>query len=125
MTYEERFKRAAENKTLKSLTPQWVQFDAAGKSVCGELLGTSEVAGTLGSGTYLQYLMRTDNGLVKFALGSATDRELKAVLVVGGVYRITYIGQQKIKGGKRVNRFDVVTLTEDVEEPVQESDVPF
>ena len=125
MTYKERFAKAAETKTLKTLTPQWVAFDEPGKSVCGVLLGTNETSSSLGVGTYLQYLMRTDDGLVKFSLGASTDKELRLVLREKGLYRITYIGQQKIKGGRRVNRFDVEELEDESEPQPADSDVPF
>ena len=125
MMYSERFEKAKAAGQTKSLTPQWTAFDEPGKSVCGQLLSTSEVPGTLGSGTYLQYLMRSDAGLIKFSLGAATDRELKAILVEGGVYKITYFGQVKIKGGKRVNRFEVEQLEDEAEEVVPAGEVPF
>jgi hypothetical protein len=69
--------------------------------------------------------MDTDDGLVKFALGRATDNELKTVLKVGHVYQITYAGQQKIKGGRSVNQFKVHCLAAGVDEGVpHEADQP-
>jgi len=124
MGYQERFTKAEKAGQTASVTPKWVAFDKEGESVCGKLLGTVEVASGLGSGIYLQYLMETDDGLIKFSLGAATDKELKTVLHTDGIYKITYVGQQKIKGGRRVNRFQVIALLE-AEEKVDNSDVPF
>jgi hypothetical protein len=44
---------------------------------------------------------------------------------IGGVYSITFGGQQKLKGGHKINRFEVLELTEGVEDVVGgENDVP-
>jgi hypothetical protein len=125
MEFKARYEAAKAEKKVKVLTPQWYAFENPGDAVLGKLLGTSPVQSGLGTGTYLQYLMLTDDGLVKFSLGAATDRELSAVLVVGGIYRVEYQGQTKIKGGRRVNKFGVEMLeAADGEEP-DLSETPF
>lgn len=125
MTYQERFTQAVKDHRTKDVSPEWVAFEKKDQSVLGKLLGTSAVDSSLGSGSYLQYMMETDDGLIKFSLGAATDKELAPVIKVGGVYKITYQGQQKIKGGRRVNRFKVVSLGDADDLGVTEEDIPF
>lgn len=125
MKYTEQFEEAKKASHVRSLSPVWKTFEKAGDAVTGVLLGTSEVTSGLGSGTYLQYLMQSDEGLIKFSLGAATDRELKAVLKEGMLLRISYIGQVKIKGGRRVNRFTAEIAEAAAEGEIVTEDVPF
>jgi len=125
MTYKEQFEAAAKAGQVRSMSPVWTKFEKEGDAVCGQLLSSSEVPSGLGTGSYLQYLMRTDDGLIKFSLGAATDRELAAVLKPGELYRIVYDGQTKIKGGKRVNKFLVDALVLPDTEEITAGDVPF
>ena len=108
MSYAEEWKQAEKEKAVLDVTPSWVAFEKEGQSVLGKLMGTSDVDSTLGSGSYKQYLMDSDEGLIKFSLGAATDKELHTILRIGYVYKITYLGQAKIKGGRRVNQFSVM-----------------
>ncbi|MHA1961936.1 MAG: hypothetical protein ACW99U_17140 [Candidatus Thorarchaeota archaeon] len=128
MSYTEDFKAAEKAKTAVDVTPTWFAFEAKGQFVLGKLMGTSEVDSSLGSGTYLQYLMDTDDGLIKFSLGAATDKELHTVLHTGSVYKIMFMGKQKIKGGRSVNQFKVLALEAPEETAalgVTDDDVPF
>jgi len=125
MNYQELWKAAEEEKTTVDITPQWVPWEAEGQYLIGRFRGSSEVSSSLGEGTYLQYLFNTDDGLVKFSLGRATDNELKTVMLPGGVYHIVYLGQVKVKGGRKVNQFKVQALSS--QEGTSEPDdvVPF
>lgn len=125
MTYKEQFEAAKAAGRVQGVSPVWTRFEKEGDTVCGQLLGSSEVPSGLGTGSYLQYLMRTDDGLIKFSLGAATDRELAVVLKMGELYRIEFDGQTKIKGGKRVNRFLVDAIVVPEEEEITAEDVPF
>lgn len=125
--YLDQFEKARAEKHIEPVSPAWKTFEKPEDYVCGVLLGSSDVQSSLGSGTYKQYLMKTDEGLIKFSLGAATDRELLPLLHIGRLYLITYLGPVKIKGGKRVNRFAVETISEEVEESeaVAGEPVPF
>ncbi len=57
-------------------------------------------------------MFNTDDGLVKFSLGRATDNELKTVMNPGSIYMITYLGQVKVKGGRKVNQFKAQVISE-------------
>ena len=125
MNFQDMWKRAEKEKTIVDITPQWVPFESEGQCIVGRYRGSAEVSSSLGEGTYLQYLFDTDEGLVKFSLGKATDNELSTVMFVGGIYHVTYLGQVKVKGGRRVNQFKVQVIS-DGEQPLESSpDVPF
>ncbi len=53
------------------------------------------------------YIFSTDEGLVKFSLGSAADNEVAAIFGEGGVYAIKYQGKEEIGGGRSVNKFEI------------------
>jgi len=108
MSYAEEWKQAEKAESVVDVTPQWIAWEKKDQSVLGKLMGSGEVDSTLSSGTYKQYLMDTDEGLIKFSLGAASDKELHTILRVGYVYKITFKGQIKIKGGRKVNQFTVL-----------------
>lgn len=126
MSYKEQYTEAKKGKDVKALTAAYIEFKDKGVKVIGRLLARNSVQSTLGGGTYYQYLFDTDEGLVKFAMGRATDSEAGALMGRGGVYCIEFLGQEKISGGRKLNRFKV----EEIEAPVAEvvggaSDLPF
>lgn len=125
MSYLEAWKQAEKDKAVHDVSPTWTPFEKEGQSVIGKLLGTAEIESTLSKGSYLQYLMDTDDGLIKFHLGRAADNELHTVLKVGNVYKITYLGKEKIKGGRQVNQFKVFSASAPVDLSAPGSDVPF
>ena len=84
MNFQEMWNEAEAEKKIVDITPQWVPWETEGQFIIGRFRGSSEVSSSLGEGTYLQYLFNTDDGLVKFSLGRATDNELKTVMVEGG-----------------------------------------
>ncbi len=115
MNFQDMWQQAVEEKQTVDITPTWVPWEAEGQFIIGRFRGASEVSSSLGEGTYLQYLFDTDDGLIKFSLGRATDNELKTVMFAGGVYRICYLGQVKVKGGRRVNQFNVEVISDTVQ----------
>ena len=126
MSYKEQYEQAKKGDGVKALSAEYIDFDKKGVKVVGRLVGRNTVNSTLGGGTYYQYLMETDAGLIKFALGRATDSEAGALMGRGGVYAIEFLGQEKISGGRKLNKFKV----EEIEAPSVEavggaSDIPF
>lgn len=107
MLYKEMLKRAKESKEIKCLTPTYLTWEKEGQQVVGKFISTVEVDSSLSEGKYSQYLVETDEGLVKFALGTATDRELIPLLKPGYVYLFTFKGREELSGGKRVNKFSI------------------
>ena len=111
MSYADQMKAAKEAGTAKDLTPGYLEWKKKGDEIIGKLVSKSPVSGKLSGQSYLQYLFDTDNGLVKCAFGTATDNEIKALVMVGGVYACTFKGQEKIGGGRKINRFEILELT--------------
>jgi len=129
MSYKEMLQAAKKQNLLKSLSPIYFQFTKKGDSVVGRLKGIVEVQGSRGGQGYNQYLLETDDGLLKFALGSATDKEIEAQLKREHVYVFTFQGKEKLSGGREVNRYEVFEIPELGEEALDdaggEEDVPF
>lgn len=126
MGYKEQFAEAKKAKTGRELTAKYIEWKEKGQLLVGRLLSKNEVASSMGTGTYSQYLFDTDDGLQKVALGKAADGEAGALMVVGGVYAITFQGQEKLTGGRKINRFNVLELEAPIGSVVGGgADIPF
>lgn len=110
MKYEEQYRKAQTDKTEETVTPIFKKFREIGEKIIGELLSYSVVESTVGEDKYNQYLFKTDEGLVKFALGAATDKEIVSSFELHGLYCIEFLGQIKITGGRSVNKFKVIAF---------------
>lgn len=126
MDYKEAYEKAKNTGAVKPITPDYVEFAKKGDVQIGRLRGSSDVQGSIGEGTYKQYLVDTDKGLVKFALGSATDREIAPLLIVGNIYVFEFQGKEKLTGGRTVNKFAISHIPEEDGQRVgSEDDIPF
>jgi hypothetical protein len=119
--FKKQYAAAKKADKLTVLTPTYVKWEKEGQQIVGAYVGQNTVVSSVGVGSYNQYLFETDDGLVKFALGSAADSEFAPVLAKGYVYSITYLGKEKIAKGRSVNRFnieqvDITDLPDDIEE---------
>ncbi len=110
MKYSEMAEKAKEKGASRDLTPVFLTFKDKGDHVTGKFLSMSPVDSSLSDGTYNQYIFETDDGLVKFHIGAATDKEVAPSLVVGRIYHIEYQGKERIQGGRSVNKFKVLEL---------------
>ena len=125
-TYLERYKEAKAKGETKVVTPDYVEFKKKGDCVVGMLKGIATVESPRTGKAYNQYLVLTDKGLVKFALGNATDNELRDIAKRGKVYAFTFQGKEDLGGGRSVNKFLIELLDIDDEEPpMDEDDIPF
>lgn len=109
-SYKQMMKEANDKGNVKTLTPKFVKWTKEGQSVLGELRGMEERESKEGDGKFYQYLFDTDEGPVKFQLGSVGDSEVGSQMRVGGVYYIEYHGQEKTNKGYNVNKFSVVEI---------------
>jgi len=127
MKYQEMYENAKKSETLKSLSPIYFTFSKKGDRVIGRLKAVVEVQGSRGGQTYNQYVLETDEGLLKFALGSATDKEIEAQLKREHVYVFTFQGKEKLTGGREVNRYEVFEVPAMDEEALNddEEEVPY
>jgi len=125
-TYVEKYKEAKAKGETKTVTPDYVEFKKKGDCVIGLLKGIAVVESSKTGKAYNQYLVMTDRGLVKFALGNATDNELRDIVKRGKVYAFTFQGKEDLGGGRSVNKFLIELLDIDDEEPpMDEDDIPF
>lgn len=125
MNYEEEYKKAKKAGETEDLTPEFFQFDKKGDMIVGLFKARSSVQGRLG-GEYNQYIFETDKGLVKFALGGASDAEVGTSFTQGVCYAIIFEGKVKLEGGRHVNKFTVEMFTPGGSEPVGgKDDTPF
>jgi len=109
-TYKMMYDKAKKAKALKTLTPTYHDWKSDSSQLVGAYVSHAPVEGSMGGKTYNQYIFDTDNGLVKFSLGSAADNEIAAILSPGVIYHIEYAGKEEIKGGRQVNKFNIVEL---------------
>lgn len=112
MRYAEMFEQGKKVGAVKTLTPIYFSFENAKDAFVGRFKGRSAVDSALGGGQYNQYLFDTDEGLIKCAFGQATDKEAGALMEVGKVYAVEYLGQVKITGGRSVNKFTIDLIDE-------------
>jgi hypothetical protein len=125
MGYKELAKEAVKSGAAKTLTAKWIEWSKAGQQIIGKLIAKNIVKSTAGGSDYKQYLFDTDDGHVKFALGSATDSDTGQLMTEGGIYSVTFKGQEKLKGGRKINRFEIIELSAVEGSPVGgESDTP-
>ena len=105
--YKETYEQAIENKRLKTITPKYVEFKKKGDQVVGKFIGKAGVKSSMDDSEYNQYIFDTDEGMVKFAMGGATDKEVSQSLIPDRVYVVTFNGQEKLSGKRTVNKFIV------------------
>jgi hypothetical protein len=125
MTYKELREKAEKEKSGRVLTPAFVKMEAIGSNVTGKFVSSGIVTPPGENQTpYLNYLFDTDSGLVRFHLGSQTDKELAGAMLPGGVYSITYREDVKLAKGRHTKKYDVIELAPaTVREPGQD-DLP-
>lgn len=125
MSYKQQFAEMEKANKVQNLTPQFVKWEKKGQELIGEFRSAHPVASSMGEGTYTQYVFDTDEGLVKFSLGGAADKEFANVFRTGGLYKIIYDGQVKISGGRSVNQYRVFSAAAQDSLEVTDSDIPF
>ncbi len=117
-SYQAMYEAAQESGRTKELTAQYFEFKQRGDGFVGLLKARNEVAGKLGGKPYSQYMFETDDGLVKCAFGAATDGDAGQLMTIGSVYSVVFEGQEKIAGGRKVNRFKIVRVVTEQEASV-------
>jgi hypothetical protein len=109
-TYKELMEEQRKKGSFKTLTPEFKRFEEQGDSVLGRLTHVETVSNREDGSEFNQYLFDTDNGPVKFMLGSAGDHEIGSQMKIGGVYYVEFQGKEKTSRGYQVNKFNVVEI---------------
>jgi len=124
--YKEAYEQAIADKRLKTVTPNYVEFKKKGDQIVGQFVGKATVVSSTNKGEYNQYIFDTDDGMVKFAMGQATDKEVGQSLKQDSIYVITFNGQEKLSGARTVNKFVVEEIEPvDASETSNPDDLPF
>ena len=108
MGYKEQFEKAKKAKMADKINPVFKKFEKVDDTIVGMFMAKSSVGSNKDEDgqTYNQYLFSTDEGPVKFHLGSVADGEIGAQLVEGNVYAVIYKGKEKISSTRSVNKFE-------------------
>ena len=106
-TYRELAKRAKDQKVAKAITAHRWKPAKSGDSLVGLLVAIDEAHSEAFSSDFRVYKFRTDDDLVSFVPGKATDAEVGAFMEVGQVYEITIKGKEKTSQGFMKNVYEV------------------
>jgi hypothetical protein len=106
-TYEDLYKRQTEAGKTLDLDPTFLKLDKAGDYLIGRLMRSDEVKARAGTGSFKVYVFDTDDGLIKTKLGGATDKQAAAAMKIGSIYRIEFLGKEKLPEGNEVNRWKI------------------
>ena len=125
-TYKEAYEQAVEAKRVKTITPKYVEFKKKGEQIVGKFIGKASVKSSMDDSEYNQYIFDTDEGMVKFAMGGATDKEVSQSLKPDSIYVVTFNGQEKLSGKRTVNKFIVEEIEAiEISETGNSDDVSF
>ena len=122
--YKKAYEKAKKESRVKQRTAKYIKWDKPGDEIIGRFISVNPVPSQRGEGHYNQYLFETNEGMVKFALGSATDREAEEIFIKDSVFAVKFLGKEDIAGGQRVNKFDIWEIVEDSELESSETKTP-
>ena len=126
MNYAELAKQKMKDKQVRELTANYIEWKENGQVIIGRYESRNAVKSQSKDGFYYQYLFDTDEGNVKFALGSATDNAAASLMTIGGIYQVTFEGKVRLSAGRRMNKFTILELEAGDESAVGGgSDIPF
>ena len=110
MSYKDAVKRATRKGGAKVIGMGFHKMDKEGDCVVGLFADRHEVSGRFAGSRYIHYIFETDDGPVKFRLGSASDQEYGSQMEIGEVYSVTFKGKESISGNRYINRFEIVHI---------------
>jgi hypothetical protein len=109
-TFEEMYQKAKERGKLVDLDPAFVKLAKPGDTIIGRYVRKDSVNARAGGGSFDVYVFETDAGLVKTKFGAATDKGAARGMVEGRVYRVEFLGKDKLPEGNDVNRWSIVEV---------------
>jgi len=108
--YSEMAAAVDKEGTALDITVGFIKLEKEGDFLIGQLLGLNRIPSKNKEEVYFQYVIDTDQGMIKTAFGSAYDREMTSLLHIGGVYRWTFEGKKPLKNGHTVNVYRTETI---------------
>lgn len=82
-----------------------------GESIVGKVEDAALVNFDEQADPVIQYVLDTDEGRQSCLFGRGTDKQISGMVRLGDVIEATYKGQKEIKGGHKVNVFEVFILS--------------
>jgi len=113
MSYRELCESRMKAGQSVNITPIFVNLTDDEPVICGRFLSSCTVNSSVSDGTYNQYLFESDAGLVKFHLGSACDHEAGAVMSIGKIYHIEFLGKEKLDNTRSVNKYHIEEIPDE------------
>ena len=108
MNYEEEYAKAKEAEAVTEVTRNIQSWSEEGQTLTGKVV---EI-GPFNEGTFdtevNAYLIDTDDGQISTVLGSATDKQLEKLDLMGKLIHIEYRGKKQLADGKQVNHFKIM-----------------
>lgn len=107
MGYQEEYEKAQKAGATKEVTKNIQSWSEEGETLIGKVV---EI-GPFNEGTFetevSAYLIDTDDGLISTVMGSATDKQLADLEIIGKLIHIEYRGKKQLADGKQVNHFKI------------------
>lgn len=103
---DEMFDDAEASGETQTLVPKHFKFEEPGARLTGYLRAVDTCKGE-SEGTYKRYTIQTDMDLVSCVCGTQVDSILGDGRYMDALVRITYLGTEKLKGGRSMNKYDV------------------
>ncbi len=110
MSYQEDFEKAQKAGATEEVTRSIQSWHDEGDFLVGKVIAiTPFEEGTFDTEVQC-YLFDTDGGRISTVLGSATDKQLEEIEIIGKLVHIEYRGKKTIADGKQVNVFKVTVF---------------
>jgi len=106
--YDEEVKKAMKEGKMEQLTTDIINWQEEGQTVCGRVHNIVPFTGGKFDTEVNQYIIDTDDGLKSTILGSAADKQLKGVELIGRTVYIEYRGKKNLDDGRQVNNFRIL-----------------
>ncbi len=107
MDYQAEYDKACEAGLTSEVTRGIQSWDEEGDFIVGKVVEIGPFTEGSFDTEVNYYLIDTDAGRVSTILGSATDRQIAELDLVGKLVHIEYRGKKQLADGKQVNNFKV------------------
>lgn len=109
--YALQHRNALKEETIERLSLNQYKWDTVGQTLVGKLESFESIDSTKYAGTFIRYIFDTDAGKYVVIFGAMVDQVLADEEYIGCVLAITYDGKKSLDGGKRLNQYTVLRLT--------------
>ncbi len=107
MSYQDDFEKAVDSGLTTEITRGIQSWDEEGDTILGKVVEIGPFTEGSFDTEVNFYLIDTDDGLISTILGSATDRQMDKLDLMGKLIHIEYRGKKQLADGKQVNNFKV------------------